>query len=266
MSSERLKRNISLRSVLDSVAALFMIAASALLIWAILSPDWIGGARRATPARPTTPIPGEPQSLSGAAVAGSAQARLAVIQYSEFQCPYCRQFSESTLPRIKASYVDSGKLLFVFRHLPLEGIHPHALKAAEAAECAGAQGRFWEFHDALFRNQPALEAPRLPTYAQTVGLDVETFTTCLAGAMTEKVRGDARQAARLEIRQTPTFLFGTLEPDGRVRIVEVAHGAMGFDNMSAIIDRLLPRSHRTISETLTTNATGWGVLAFGLAR
>jgi protein-disulfide isomerase len=124
-------------------------------------------------------------------------------------------------------YVKAGKVQVVFRHLPLDRIHPLAHKAAEAAECAGQQGRFWEMHDLLFRGRDKLDPPSLRVHAATVGLDMSRFVQCLDnGEMAARVRRDADEARKLQISGTPTFLLGTLAPGDRAKVVRRLSGGM----------------------------------------
>jgi protein-disulfide isomerase len=165
-------------------------------------------------------------SLEGAARVGSRSAKVVLIEYSDFQCPYCARAAQQTLPPVINKYVKAGKVQVVFRHLPLSQIHPLAQKAAEAAECAGQQGKFWEMHDVLFRNREKLDDVGLRSHAVTVGLDATRFGRCLDGGETaEKVRRDTAEARSMQITGTPTFLLGTLQPGDRVKLVRRAASA-----------------------------------------
>jgi protein-disulfide isomerase len=102
-------------------------------------------------------------SLSGHPMLGHTGAPLTPIEFSDYQCPYCRRFFGTTLAALKAEYIDTGKLRYVFRNFPIDRIHPFARKAAEAAHCAGDQGQYWEMHDRLFHNPKALQVEQLRT-------------------------------------------------------------------------------------------------------
>ena len=122
----------------------------------------------------------EPPRVSVAAEGpslGPANAPVTIIEFSDFQCPYCGRAS-STVKQIHERYPQQVRI--VYRNLPLDTIHPHARPAAEAAACANAQGRFWEFHDQVFANQRALSPPDLQRYAKAVGLDVAAFDQCVS--------------------------------------------------------------------------------------
>jgi protein-disulfide isomerase len=135
---------------------------------------------------------------------GPENASVTVVVFSDFQCPYSAQ-AAPTLNQVLARY--PGKVRVVFRNFPLS-FHTHAQKAHEAAECANEQGRFWQYHDALFANQGALGVDDLKRYAGNVGLDEERFSQCLdAGKYAEKVRKDYEEGLRYNVRGTPTFFI-----------------------------------------------------------
>jgi protein-disulfide isomerase len=241
---------------LDKIATLFVI------VVCVLASLWIGrdlahgvgqppatsaGARAAgvvrSPVRPSPPpLPKEPISITGAAVRGSADAKIGFVIYSDFECPFCARFANDTWPALDSKYVATGKVRAAFRHLPIESIHPSAVKAAEATECAGKQGQFWPMHDILFKNSKGLAAGLLPGYAQQIQLDVAVFEACLKGATTAKVRADATSAAALGITGTPAFLLGTIEGDGKVKVTERIAGARPLTAFETAIDKLLASS------------------------
>ena len=137
-------------------------------------------------------------------------------------------------------YVQTGKVKYVLRDLPLEAIHPYALKAAEATHCAGDQGKYWEMHDRLFANQRELARPDLSKHAQALGLNVTTFDQCLDTAKSlPRIRKDITEAMNLQANGTPTFFIGLTDGTGTqfkgTRLV----GALPYQNFKEIIDRLL---------------------------
>jgi len=137
-------------------------------------------------------------------------------------------------------YVETGKIQFAFRHLPLEQRHPSAVRAAEAAECSGRQGKFWQMHDALFRTGKALDSASLFARAEEIGIDSDRFRKCMDGEATARVREDIAEAQSLGITATPSFLFGTIEPDGRrLKVVRRESGAIPADGFVAIVEQLL---------------------------
>ena len=144
--------------------------------------------------------------------AGPADAPVTLVEYGDFECPYCGQ----AYPIVKALQERLGdRLRVVFRNFPLSESHPHAEHAAEAAEAAGAQGRFWEMHDMLYENQGALGDRALIGYATQLGLDAARVTRELeSGTFADKVRADFRGGVRSGVNGTPTFFINGERYDG----------------------------------------------------
>jgi protein-disulfide isomerase len=133
----------------------------------------------------------------------AAAAAVTLVEYGDFECPHCGA-AHLVLDELLARFAADVRL--VFRHFPLTQVHPHAQRAAEAAEAAGAQGQFWEMHDVLFENQDALDDESLGGYAQDLGLDLVTFLRDLgAGVYAERVREDFMSGVRSGVNGTPTF-------------------------------------------------------------
>jgi protein-disulfide isomerase len=117
------------------------------------------------------------------------------------------------LPQLTQEYIKTGKLRYVFRDLPIEQIHPHAFKAAEAANCANEQGKFWEMHKRLFENMRSLAPSQLAGHAQAVGLDAQKFAQCLdSNKYAAEVRKDIFDAERAKLEGTPNFVIGLVNP------------------------------------------------------
>jgi protein-disulfide isomerase len=130
-------------------------------------------------ARPAADIlPSAPIDISKEPFKGLANAKVAIIEFSDFQCPFCGRYDKETYPVILKDYVDTGKIKYVWRDYPLS-FHQNAQKAAEAAHCAGEQGKFWEMHDRLFANQQNLAAADLPKHAEALLIDTSLFQKCL---------------------------------------------------------------------------------------
>ena len=129
---------------------------------------------------------------------GDENAPVTIVEFSDFQCPFCSRFAEQTLPQLQEEYIDTGKVKFVYRDLPLESLHPNAMITHIAAECADEQGKFWEFHDALFEKQrewQQLSAEQLTStltqFAGDMGLQEASFETCLSSEeMAQEVSKD----------------------------------------------------------------------------
>jgi protein-disulfide isomerase len=195
---------------------------------------------RAAPAHsPDNLIPVDAESLDGAQVEGNRAAKIAVVEFSDFQCPFCGRFAAQTFPQFKKEYVDAGKVLFAFRQFPLESIHPFALIAAEAAECAGDQGQFWKMHTLTFADQTHLQKAALRDHAVEAGLNVGQFDECLHGDVEARVRADEQAGRRMLVSGTPTFFFGTVQADGRIKVVKRLSGAIPFEELKAAVDDLM---------------------------
>lgn len=181
----------------------------------------------------TLKLRGEPQR-------GADGARLAIIEYSDFQCPFCGTYARETFAQIEENYIKPGKVKYFFRDLPLP-MHPNAFPAAEAAHCAAEQGKFWEMHDRLFANQNALAAKDLFQSAQAVGLDAAQFNQCLMSAKyRDAIRQSVTEAESLGINGTPAFLIGIIGPQGQqLKVRKVILGAEPYESFKAALDELL---------------------------
>ncbi len=170
---------------------------------------------------------------------GDNDAPLTLVEFSDYQCPFCSRHVRETYPQLEKEYIETGKLRHVFLDLPLESIHKLAFKAAEAANCAGEQGKYWEMHDRLFENQKALEP--WAGHAEAVGLNVAEFDACLAsGKQAEEVRRDMAEARKAGISGTPGFFLAYTDPKSKtVKSVSSLKGAQPFAAFKAEIDRLL---------------------------
>jgi len=191
----------------------------------------------ATP--PADPGSGQPQASAGVAfnVVGRDDAPVTIIEFTDLQCPYCARYASQTFPRLKREYVDTGKLRYTSRDLPLP-FHSFALPAAVASRCAGEQGRFWEYREALFASQSLLGTEPYGRIAGQLGLDVEQLEACRAnGEQESNVRADLAMAARYGIRSTPTFVIGRVV-DGEFQ-GEVVSGAQPYEFFKAKLDALL---------------------------
>lgn len=159
---------------------------------------------------------------------GAKNAQVTIIEFSDFECPFCGR----ALPTVKQVLKDyEGKVRVVYRDFPLS-FHPNAQKAAEAAECADDQGKFWEYHDKLFANQQALTVDNLKQYAKDLGLDAAKFNSCLdSGKYASEVQKDMAAGSAAGVSGTPTFFIGNDE-NGYQMIV----GAQPYAVIKAAID------------------------------
>jgi protein-disulfide isomerase len=182
--------------------------------------------------------------ITSAPSMGDAKAKVVLIEFSDYQCPFCMEYFTNTYRKVIDEYVKTGKIRYVVRDFPGEGIHPNALKAAEAARCATEQGKFWEMHDALFTNQRNLATTGMTDAAKSVGLDLAAFTTCLdSGKHTAGIRKDENETAQLGVKGTPAFFVGTPDPasPSKVKLANALVGAQPLENFRKVIDSLLAK-------------------------
>lgn len=163
-------------------------------------------------------------SLDDDPIKGNPDAELTIIEFSDFQCPFCARFYDQTLPLIEQEYISTGKVNFVYRDFPLQ-IHQNAVPAHMAAECADEQGAFWPYHDVLFEMQKEWESVPseaivaiLVQYAHDLGLDATSLESCLSSAaLAEEIQNDYQDGVQYGVRGTPAFFIGN-ESDGYVLI------------------------------------------------
>ncbi len=232
----------AVRSGLDLLATILVVAVAGALLVRILAAPPPARAERIAPStaagvRPEPPLPSQPISLDGAAVIGSSTAPVAIIGFSDFQCPFCRVFAQTHWPNIKRALVDSGQVRFAFRHLPLDSLHPQARRIAVGAECARRQERFSPYHDLLFENQAVLAKADLTSLASSVGVDRRSFASCLdAPDAAAVVTSDSAGASALAVTGTPTFLVGRVDSDGRVKVLRRLVGARDVEAFKAAVE------------------------------
>jgi protein-disulfide isomerase len=167
---------------------------------------------------------GDPPTL------GKSNAKVTIVEFSDLQCPFCKQFADQTFSQIKKEYVDTGKVRVVFRHFPLRSIHPVAYPAALASECAKEQGKFWEYHDETYKNQASLTPDSLKLYAKTIGLNAAKFDSCLDSEKYKNLVSDDETLANgVGVNGTPAFFVNG----------KLISGAQPFDAFKAAIDPLL---------------------------
>jgi protein-disulfide isomerase len=144
--------------------------------------------------------------------------KIAIIEFSDFQCPYCSTYAAETLPAVKRQLVDTGRIRYIAMQFPLEKLHPLALDASKAVECASGYGKYWPMHDKMFGGT-SIERDDLIRYAADVGLDRAIFVRCLGLRETEsKVQSDQAEGDRLGVNGTPSFLLGFVRPDGGIDV------------------------------------------------
>ncbi len=185
-----------------------------------------GGQVAAVPT--PTRVPNQKINIDNAPYWGPADAKVTIVEYSDFECPYCEYFYRNTYPLLKQYY--STKIRFVFRDFPLQG-HPNALPSALAAQCANEQGKFWDYHDLLYNNQASLDGDSLISYAGKIGMDMPKFTDCYKSKKYLKAINASIDDGRTHfVGGTPTFFING----------EFYEGAgHSFQELSTLIEKLL---------------------------
>src|SRR5205085_12643562 len=162
-------------------------------------------------------------------------APVTIVEYTDYQCPFCRRFHSDGFAQLKRQYIDSGKVRFITRDLPLP-IHPNAVPAAQAIRCAGDQGKFWEMRDAI-ANANDLAPASISKYAQQVGIDTSALATCMTtGRHRSEIDADIASAGALGITGTPAFLVARTASEMKGELVVGVPPSAAFDEL---INRML---------------------------
>lgn len=194
----------------------------------------------AAQARPDTLSPAVVLSIEDAPFLGSKDAKVTVVEFSDFQCPFCARHSQNTLPALMKEYVDAGKVKYVLRDFPIQSLHPGAAKSHEAAHCAGEQGKYWDMYHRLFSNVRGQELQDLTAHAKALRLDAKKFEQCVASERhAERVRKAVDEGQRAGVRGTPTFFVGVSGPGGTVKATRIVRGAQSYDRFKGVLDTVL---------------------------
>lgn len=192
------------------------------------APDPSGGA---VGERSTAPVVGDAPTL------GDPNALVTIVEFSDFECPFCSRFFDQTLARIKSEYVDTGEARFVYKDFPLVSIHPQAQKAAEASRCVREQlgdDGYWAMHDTLFENQQLLGVASFKQWARELGANGVQFDSCLdSSKYADAVDVDTNEGIALGVNGTPTLFIND------VRVV----GAVPFEQIASVIERELENTN-----------------------
>ncbi|MFQ5528728.1 MAG: DsbA family protein [Gemmatimonadota bacterium] len=209
-------------------AAAILVAGLAVgfgLGFSVRGPVSVEASNSVSDASAVRPASRTPFIIEGRPFQGPDDALVEFVEFTDYECPFCRRFHETTYPELRRRY--EGRVKWVVRNYPLTQIHPNAALAAEAAECALEQDRFWEYHDVLFEHHDRLGRSDLKEYARELGLDGEAFDGCLDSREKRSlVQNDLRDGYRFGVTGTPTFFI-----NGQVVV-----GAQSPDVVSAFID------------------------------
>lgn len=181
-------------------------------------------------------------SLDDDPMKGNPDAKITIVEFSDFQCPFCGRFYTQTLPLIEQNYISTGKINFVYRDFPIQSIHPNAVLAALTSECADDQGKFWEMHDMIFENQKSWQdlqtsqsASIFKEYAIKIALNADEFDSCMtSGKHLEEIQNDLNDGRAYDVTGTPGFFVGN-EKIGFTKI----DGAQPFSSFQKVIDNKL---------------------------
>jgi protein-disulfide isomerase len=191
--------------------------------------------------------PGQPvlkppatMGLAGEPFKGEPTATLAIIEYADFQCPFCRHFEHDVYPQIRDGYITTGKVKYFHRDMPLP-FHQGAMPAARAAHCASEQGKFWEMHDSLLGDAASLSAADIDERAGKLGLNVSKLDECISSdRFADIIQRSVTEANDMRVSGTPTFIIGTLDAQGTLMSVKkTVVGANPFETFKAALDPLL---------------------------
>lgn len=213
-----------LRAIVDLASAMAIIVVAVGVAWRLFSPpppvQVVNADRRKSDLVPTETI-----SVADSFVEGRASAPVMVVEYGDFQCPACAAFVRDTYKGLVDDYVTTGRASLAFKHFPLPN-HPMAVPAAISAQCAGEQGRFWQFYELAYKRPGAFGNEVLQNAAKEAGLDLRQWSSCKAeqGAAA-LVQRQFDEAKRLHLRATPAFLIGRVEGDKRFVANAVIYGS-----------------------------------------
>jgi len=164
---------------------------------------------------------------------------VALVEFSDFQCPFCGQFVTNTLSELLTSYVDTGRVVLAFRNLPLEGLHPTAVTAAKISVCAQMENKFWAVHDSFFTAPGARTEAEFITRAERAGMAEQDIATCKdSREAAARVKADLALAEKLHLQSTPAFLIGTLNGSD-VSVRRTILGARPRSEFEAILNEIL---------------------------
>ena len=197
------------------------------------------------------PKPQEPErvnvNLDGAHVLGDQQAKLGIVEFADFQCPYCRHFYQDVFPQLKKSYFDTGKVSFIVRNFPLD-FHAHAMNAALAVSCVAKQdnGAYWDIQRELFNNQKRFGPDYFAGLARHYGLDEARYQACMKDPDQKKsVENDLNYATTLGVTGTPTFFIGSMKGDRLVNAVRI-EGVQPYEVFSKVLDYI--KKHEEVAD------------------
>ncbi|NVK39852.1 MAG: DsbA family protein [Oceanospirillaceae bacterium] len=200
-------------------------------------------SEKKAPAEPPLPIT---MNTIGSPFMGQEDAPVVLIEFTDYQCPFCRRHFEQTYPRLVKEFVETGKLKIVLKEFPIQKLHPVAPRMAMAAQCAGGQEQYWPMHDLLFQNQRKTRMEDLEDFAQALDLDTVRFRQCMEqGEYAHQIRADFDLGVSAGVRGTPFFFIGPLNKDepGRVTVEHYLYGAQSYGAFKQSIEAYLDKEN-----------------------
>lgn len=182
--------------------------------------------------------------ISGAPAIGPEDAVVTLVEFSDYECPFCVRHFALTMPEIMAKYIRPGRIRYVFKDFPIDQLHPEAIRGHEAARCAGEQGKFWEMHGKMFSPAGTHTMEQLEARATEIGLALDTFRECMAsGRFVQSIRDSVAKAAQLGANGTPAFFIGLRDPEtDQVRLLEHVSGAQPFSEFERALEGALAQA------------------------
>jgi protein-disulfide isomerase len=200
--------------------------------------------RPAVPAQPAAPAPVDDKVsmafTAGGFSVGKENAPLVLIEYTDYQCPFCQRYHNDSFAQIKANFIDTGKIRYISRDFPLP-FHENARRSATAARCAAEQGKFWELRHTMIVNANQLQADKLGGYAQAASMDVPKFQACVdSDKFKAAIDKDIAEGSAAGVNGTPSFVLGRVE-NGKLQGVRMV-GAMPYAQFEAKIQDMLKQT------------------------
>lgn len=182
-------------------------------------------------------------NVASAPSRGSQSAVVALVEFTDYECPFCIRHFTQTMPRIDSTYIQTGRVRYVFQDFPVDALHPAAIRAHEAGRCAADQGRFWDLHATLFSPAGSHTPELLEKRAADAGLKMEAYRECVSsGRYTDAVKRSVKQGQALGIQGTPSFVIGVLDrKTDEVRVLQAISGAQPFEAFARAIEAALKK-------------------------
>ena len=220
------------KATIDAVVTVLIVGTCAYLVWDVYS-------RSIPKVVAETPVPKQPLSLDNAPALGSRSARVGLVLFSDFQCPFCRRFATEIIPELRREYIEPGHVLLAFRHFPLSSLHKDAERLAASAACAQQHGKFWEMHDAIFLKPKEVTHENVLEYAEGIGIEPGTLDSCVQTTGLAQVRAEVELATNLQFKSTPILAVGTLNANNEVMVRQLFKGIRPVDIYRKVINEML---------------------------